>query len=441
MNFANMPITLTHALKSRGYEAAHIQYGGRKQNALRYQLDRTVDIQGDGTPAARMAAQMRTLEQTLDEGFDIFHFWNRSLVFRTDYGGFSGLDLPLIKARGRKIGYRFTGFDLRLPSRDMAVNPHSAFRYDLQPYYDEALVEAYQDFLREYVDRFFVQDPELGQFFPEATVIPRALKLDEWDFVGVQKSDRPLVVHAPTNAAAKGTRFVLAAVEALKDRGLKFDFQLIQGMAHAEARAVYAKADIIVDQILIGATGVLTLEAWALGKPVVVNLRRDLFEPFYETNDLPIVNANPDNVTEELAAVIQDFEKRQDLARRGRALVEQRHDIANVIDSYITAYDEMHAAPPVQPTGGRDIAYLTMQLQRTIVAERFWTLWRARYRAAYRREAKRRRDLGGPEAPGPVQRVAAAIRSALPLVRQDVRNIGRKLLAAWNAKRNGGGGT
>jgi len=145
-------------------------------------------------------------------------------------------------------------------------------------------------------------------------------------------------------------------------------------------------------------------------------------------------------VTEELAAVIQDYEKRQDLARRGRALVEQRHDIANVIDSYITAYDEMHAAPPVQPTGGRDIAYLTMQLQRTTVAERFWTLWRARYRGAYRREAKRRRDMGGPETPGVIQRIAAAIRSALPLARQDIRNIGRKAMAARGAKRKGAEG-
>ena len=61
---------------------------------------------------------------------------------------------------------------------------------------------------------------------------------------------------------------------------LAFDFKLLRALPHAEAQRVYAQADIIIDQILIGATGVLTLEAWALGKPVVVNLRPDLFEPF-----------------------------------------------------------------------------------------------------------------------------------------------------------------
>ena len=124
-----------------------------------------------------------------------------------DYGGFSGIDLPLIKARGKHIAHRFTGYDLRLPSRDLAVNPHSLFRYEQRPLYDEKLVAAYQDFLGEYVDAFMVQDPEMAQFHLEAEIIPRALDLTKWGYIGVERKDRPLLVQAPTNPAAKGTRF------------------------------------------------------------------------------------------------------------------------------------------------------------------------------------------------------------------------------------------
>jgi len=428
MNMAAMPVTLAKALRERGYEAAHIQYTGGAANPLGYELDRVVSTNG---PDGRIAIQMATLQQALDEGFDIFHFWNRSLTFRLDFGGFSGIDLPLIKARGRRIAHRFTGFDLRLPSRDLAVNPHSPFRYDQPPLYDERLVMAYQDFLREYVDRFFVQDPELGQFFPEADIIPRALDLSRWEYVGVERSERPLVVHAPTNPAAKGTRFVLAAVEQLRDEGLQFDFKLVRGVANAEARRIYSSADIIVDQILIGATGVLTLEAWALGKPVVVNLRRDLFEPFYGTRDLPVVNANPDTIVDGLRQAIKDADLRQDLAVRGRALVEERHDIAKVIDQYVEAYEAIHAAPPVAPTGYGDLRYLTLHMRQAEAEAGFWGRWIGGYRRAYERALagavgrRLERPLGFRD------RLRAAVSSAAPLIVRDIRNTRRDLARAF----------
>jgi len=423
MNMAAMPVTIAKALQGRGYQAAHVQYVmGRHHNPLKYGLDRTADMIGR---EERAAAQMRTLHELLEEGFDIFHFWNRSLVYRTDYGAFSGMDLPLIKARGRKIAYRFTGYDLRLPSRDLAVNPHSPFRYEQPTLYEEDRVKAYQDFLREYVDRFFVQDPEMAQFWPDATIVPRALDLRQWEYVGLTGKERPLVVHAPTNAAAKGTRFVLAAVEQLKSEGLAFDFRLLSGIPHEEARKVYREADIVVDQLLIGATGVMTLEAWALGKAVVTNLRPDLFEPFYETTDLPVANANPDTIVDVLRATIKDADMRQDLSKRGRTLVEARHDIDRVIDRFIEVYDEIHTAPPVRPTGDGDIRYLTQQMQLSEKAEGFFTRWFDSYRSGYRRE----RDLIGVTAPTGASHVGlalkAALRAAKPLLKRDLRWVWR----------------
>jgi hypothetical protein len=47
-----------------------------------------------------------------------------------------------------------------------------------------------------------VQGPEMAQFHPEAEIIPRALDLTKWGYIGVQRKERPLLVHAPANPAA-----------------------------------------------------------------------------------------------------------------------------------------------------------------------------------------------------------------------------------------------
>ncbi len=360
MNMAMMPVLVVKELRRRGREAAHIQFSFGQEHRFGFDMDRVVNLRD--YPSAT-AGRFATLQAALEEGFDIFHFWNKSMYYHLDYSKLTGIDIPLIKARGRRVAYRFTGFDLRLPSWDLERNPHSPFRYGLKPIYDEDIVKSFIDFLGEYVDSFIVQDPEMAQFHPDATVIPRALNLTEWGFVGVQPTRRPLVVHAPSNDMAKGTPQILKAVDNLYAKKLDFDFRLIKDMAHAEARALYEQADVIVDQILIGATGVLTLEAWALGKPVVVNLRRDLFEPFYGTTDLPVVNADPDTIEAALERIIVDFDLRQDLAARGRALVESRHDLSSVVDQYVAHYDAMMGAEPKRPTGYGDIAYLSAQLE------------------------------------------------------------------------------
>lgn len=111
MNHADMPMSITRALKRKGYTAEHIQYTTGKGHALRYELDNEVDVLKFG---GRIAAQTATLKDCLEREFDIFHFWNRSLFYSTNYSALTGFDIPLLKSRGRKIVFRFTGFDLRL---------------------------------------------------------------------------------------------------------------------------------------------------------------------------------------------------------------------------------------------------------------------------------------------------------------------------------------
>ncbi len=361
MNIASMPIQIVNALKKNGYTAEQLSYTTGQGHKFGYEMDREFNIKEHG---GRINTHTLALREYLDREFDIFHFWNKSMFFDGKYGHMTGFDIPLIKSRGKRIAYRFTGYDLRLPSWDKEVNPYSPFLHGYEHLFDEELQKKYLGFLEEYVDQFLVQDPEMAQFAPKGTkIIPRAMDLSKWEVVGIEKNDDPLVVHAPSNAAVKGTAFIMKAVEELHEEGLRFKFKAIAGMAHEEAKAWYTKSDIVIDQIAIGATGVLTLEAWALGKPCVVYLREDLFKDFYKCSELPVANANPDTIKDQLRKLIKDYEWRQELSKRGRKTVERFHDTDRVIKTFMNTYDGMMKKTPTSPKGTKDVDYLQAQAE------------------------------------------------------------------------------
>jgi len=354
-NFASMPMTIASALKRRGYRCDHILYGSA-DSTFKFPVDRLVDHSKAG---GRVIGQGDTLAKVLAENWDIFHFWNKSLFYQLQYDFYTGLDLPLIKARGKKIIWRFTGADVRLPERDLETNPHSMFRYGFNHPID---IEKQKDFLRfiaDYVDEFIVQDPELKLHWPGARIIPRAIDLTEWPYVGPseQADHVPLILHAPTHPVVKGSAFVRTAVEQLRDEGLRFEYEFLDHVPQQEFRSWMHRADIVVDQLHLG-LGVTTLEAWATGKAVVCNLRPEIFSEVYGS-DIPVATANPDTVKDVLRNLIVDRDWRIDISRRGRKLVEKHHDINNIIENYIDLYASVHKRAFEPPRGVEDVRYFT----------------------------------------------------------------------------------
>jgi glycosyltransferase involved in cell wall biosynthesis len=139
----------------------------------------------------------------------------------------------------------------------------------------------------------------------------------------------PVVLHAPSNRNVKGTKFILDAVQNLRNKGLLFEFVLIEGMSNAEARRHYMRADILVDQLLAGWYGGLAVELMALGKPVIAYIReQDLkFIPQEMADELPIIHGDPSNIEDVLESWIT--KEKSDLIEWGlkcRSYVERWHD-------------------------------------------------------------------------------------------------------------------
>jgi len=152
------------------------------------------------------------------------------------------------------------------------------------------------------------------------------------------------VLHAPSHQGVKGTRFVVDAVNRLKAEGVRFEFVLIEGVPHDEAMRLYARADLLVDQLLTGWYGGLAVELMALGKPVLAYIRDGDtgFLPPAMRAALPMINAAPATVY----SVLKEWltRRRAELAAlggRSREFVETWHDPRNIAAGLKAIYEQV----------------------------------------------------------------------------------------------------
>jgi glycosyltransferase involved in cell wall biosynthesis len=258
-----------------------------------------------------------------------------------------GLDLAWIHALRKPALIEWMGSDIRQPELEFENNP-----YYLQAFhtgYEYAAAEsrkssrqAQKQFARAGfacgVDQGLVQYVD-REIFPRYYKIPRRIILDDYPsaFPTIDRK-KPLVLHIPTAPVAKGTTAVLKAVEKVQAQ-FPFEFHLVQGLPRVQAMELMQRADIVLDQFVLGDYGMATLEAMAFGKPVVCYIKKWLSEVYGP--DLPVVNATQETLAEALLALLQDARRRQELGRLGRAYVEQHADMKIVAPQILGAYQEI----------------------------------------------------------------------------------------------------
>lgn len=196
-----------------------------------------------------------------------------------------------------------------------------------------------------YADRIFSLNPDLlhvlpshAKFMPYANVDMREMK----PVAQYHPSLNPIVVHAPSHQGVKGTRYILEAVERLKKEGIPFTFFLVEGISNAEARKLYQKADLLIDQLLCGWYGGVAVEFMAMGKPVICYIRQgDLqFIPEEMRDELPIINANPNSIYEVLREYLT-YRKKDlpEIGKRSRKFVEKWHDPLKIAGALKKEYE------------------------------------------------------------------------------------------------------
>jgi glycosyltransferase involved in cell wall biosynthesis len=298
VNVAGIPWENVQALRRKGIEARLVVF---ERGRLHHEADWSIERKG---PLPVKLAQQLAAFARLAPRTDIFHFYfGLTLIPKR-------AQFPLLRALRKKSVFHYLGSDIRGKSRaELAFGKRA----------DAEIVGSY-DAIR---------------WVPEARVIPPGLDLREFTPRAPSDNPRPLVVHAPSNREKKGTQHVIDACAQLP-----VELDIVEGVPHEEARARYARADIVVDQLNAGWHGVFALEAMALGKPVVTHLKPDVVEKSAAGFGVrvPIVAATAETLVDALRPLVDDPARRRELGAESRAYVEQVHDIDHVADRLLALY-------------------------------------------------------------------------------------------------------
>jgi glycosyltransferase involved in cell wall biosynthesis len=261
------------------------------------------------------------------------------------------LDYPILKLFGKRIVSVFLGSDIRYWYAYEQEVRRLGWEPELRPFIEyqkttgsfftvkNAIVRSAE----RYAD-LIISHPDMGQLQTRPYMranVPIDLSLYRFR---MQRDENPLILHAPSIRRAKGTEYVLAAVEELRKEGLKFEFRLIENVPNRRIRSLLSETDIVVESLFTGLVGTLGLEAMASGCVVLERVGpRGLYVP----SDCPAVTTTINDLADQLRKVVLDGDLRRRLALDGRRYVEKYHDHIRVAQQIldwtkprgISAYD------------------------------------------------------------------------------------------------------
>jgi glycosyltransferase involved in cell wall biosynthesis len=301
VNTAGVPWQNVLAQRRKGVDARLVVFERYK---LHPEADWSLDRGGNfiGRQLAQAGAMARLLPKT-----DVFHFYfGLTLIPKS-------LQFPLLRAIRKRSVMHFLGSDIRgKPPAELDWANRAGAK----------IVGSY-DAIR---------------WVPDAHVVPPGIDLAEYTPAPPADNPRPVVLHAPSSRRRKGTEHVIAACERLP-----VELEIVEGLHHDEARRLYERADIVVDQLNAGWYGLFAIEAMALAKPVVTFLHDEAVERTEQAlgTKVPIVSATAETLTERLRPLVEDAAERQRIGAASRAYVEQVHDVARIANRLLSIYAEL----------------------------------------------------------------------------------------------------
>lgn len=326
INIANQMTIISKAQRELGYYSRSCDFSN---NWFNYKSDQCLNLEKLNNKYHRIFRMSQFFLSSILK-YDVFHFYFGSTLLPRYY------DLPILKRMNKKMVMQYLGSDIR--QKSIAEGKNKFLQMKVK---DEKEIRHRISTVAKYIETAIVGDCELYEYiqryFKKVIIIRAALNIQNYrPTIPSLYKKIPLIVHAPSDKKIKGTEYILKAICKLK-KEYNFRIKLIHGLNHEKAKNIYEKADIIVDQLLGGSHGVFSIEAMALGKPVICYIREDLKSKYPE--ELPIISANPENIYDVLKLLIEDAKFRHELGKKGRAYVEKYHDARKIAGELIKVYE------------------------------------------------------------------------------------------------------
>ena len=273
------------------------------------------------------------------------------------------LELAAARLLRRTLVMTFQGDDARQGDVSLRMFDDSIARHVDDSYYNARSDRAKRRRIvrfRRFGVKMLALNPDLLHVLPDGSRFVPYTNVDEarmdrggseiQDLGTVKVGARALrAVHAPSHRAAKGTKHVIEAVEALQREGHAIELILVENMMNEVAREIIEGADVLIDQVHAGWYGGVAVEAMAAGVPVVCFIREaDLrFIPEGMQQDLPIIRTTSADLRGSLLEFLSmsDGEKHR-LSTASRSYVRRWHNPGLIASQVADLYGEHRRGGP-----------------------------------------------------------------------------------------------
>ncbi|MBO3180887.1 glycosyltransferase [Dermatophilus congolensis] len=253
-------------------------------------------------------------------------------------------EIPVLREAGLNVALIAHGADVRVPSlhrKEHAWSPYGEI-WDGVPSLEvlEQRAQRTIEAMTQFCGHTFVSTPDLLDYVPQARWCPIVVDVDSWQSEEQNPHEGVMrVMHAPSHSLLQGTMLIEPAVTDLAHEGV-ITYSNVGGTAPSRMRARYAAADVVLDQFALGTYGVTACEAMAAGRVVVGHVTEKTREQITADTglELPIVEAEPDQIEQVLRNLAEDPQRRIALSRAGQEFVRAVHDgtkSANVLATWI----------------------------------------------------------------------------------------------------------
>ena len=327
-NISNQLTYMARALRDLGHECEVWTFG---ESRFAFPCDRTIDV-SERNPREVWRHFMDAVER-----FDVFHFHFGQSFFPHGWEGMPPLwDVPVLRMLGKKGFVSYWGSDARQRKVLETINPWGhLFLAGHQP--NDDWIEKSIHVWRTYANRMFVHSVELLPHVAGSVVVERSIDLQEWPQVEPANRQLPVLLHVPSKRAMKGTELIVEGIDRLKAEGLEFEFRLLENVSHTEVKSAIREADVLIDQLVLGDFGIISVETMASSRVSVAYLLEEVKQAY---PDLPVYDVKPDTFVDRMRELIRNRKLRRRLARAGRTFVKKHFSASAVARQLIGFYEE-----------------------------------------------------------------------------------------------------
>jgi len=287
--------------------------------------------------------------------FDVFHFNFGSSLFNAQSGKLVLADLPLYPAKALKI-MTYQGSDAR---------------HSYGEYFQESLAEEYRLGNGEVLDAFmashkkmlpvrqaaiekasrycahlFALNPDLLDELPSKrkSFLPFAINdvgslRDEISIENFKAPAKVHIVHLSTNRLLKGTGLIENVLKKLS-KDLPITFEILFREERSKALQALQRADLVIDQLVLGWYGAAAVEAMYFGKPVIgyIDEKQLVQVPAEMARDLPLIQSTTYTLEERISDMINDSETLQNLGSAALGFAKKWHSPEKIAQLTLKTY-------------------------------------------------------------------------------------------------------